>query len=64
LLATGTPNGAFNTALVLSGGLLNGVATHATLISNRRDTNGAGTINVGIVKTGVGTAHGRLPSGS
>ena len=54
-LATDTPNGAINTALVLSGGLLNGVATNATLISNRRDTNGAGTINVGIVKTGVGT---------
>ena len=31
-LATDTPNGAINTALVLSGGLLNGVATHATLI--------------------------------
>lgn len=31
------------------------MATNATLISNRRDTNGAGTINVGIVKTGVGT---------
>ncbi len=54
-LATDTPNGAINTALVLSGGLLNGVATNATLISNRRDTNGTGTINVGIVKTGVGT---------
>ena len=40
-LATDTPNGAINTALVLSGGLLNGVATNATLISNRRDTNGA-----------------------
>jgi len=54
-LATDTPNGAINTALVLSGGLLNGVASNATLISNRRDTSGAGTINVGIVKTGVGT---------
>jgi len=31
-LATATPTGAINIALVLSGGLLNGVATHATLI--------------------------------
>ncbi|MSU73432.1 MAG: hypothetical protein EXS43_14020 [Opitutus sp.] len=55
-LAADTPNGAINTSLVFSGGLLNGVATNATLISNRKDTNGVGTINVGIVKTGVGTA--------
>ncbi len=54
--AADTPNGAINTALVLSGGLLNGAASNATLISNRKDTNGAGTINVGIVKTGVGSA--------
>eukprot|EP01035_Chromulina_nebulosa_P013457 gene13457-17865_t len=50
-----TPNGAINTALTLSGGLLNGQAVNATLISNRKDTNGAGTVNVGIVKAGVGT---------
>ena len=54
-IATDTPNGAINTSILLSGGLLNGVATNATLISNRKDTNGTGTINVGIVKTGVGT---------
>ena len=49
-----TPNGATNTALTLGGGLLNGAAANATLISNRRDTNGAGTSNVGVVKAGVG----------
>ncbi|MSU23835.1 MAG: hypothetical protein EXS32_08435 [Opitutus sp.] len=56
-LATDTPNGASNTSLTLGGGLLNGVATNVTLISSRKDTNGAGTINVGIVKTGVGSAR-------
>ncbi|MEO6245303.1 MAG: CotH kinase family protein [Opitutaceae bacterium] len=55
-LATDTPNGAINTSLALGGGLLNGAAANATLISNRKDTNGAGTINVGIVKTGVGSS--------
>ena len=55
-LATDSPNGAVNTSILLGGGSLNGVATNATLISNRRDNNGAGTINVGIAKTGVGTA--------
>ncbi len=55
-LATDTPNGAINTALTLGGGTLNGAASNATLISNRKDANGTGTINVGIVKTGVGTA--------
>ena len=55
-LATDTPNGAINTSLTLGGGLLNGAATNVTLISSRKDTNGTGTINVGIVKTGVGTA--------
>ena len=54
-LATDTPNGAINTSLALGGGLLNGAAANATLISNRKDTNGTGTINVGIVKTGVGS---------
>ena len=54
-LANDTPNGAISTSLGLGGGLLNGAAANATLISNRKDTNGAGTINVGIVKTGVGT---------
>lgn len=49
-----TPNGAINTALTLGGGLLNGAAANATLISSRKDTNGTGTINVGIVKSGVG----------
>ena len=52
--ANDTPNGAVNTALNLGGGLLNGAAANATLISNRRDNNGSGSINVGIVKTGVG----------
>ncbi|MBL9202461.1 MAG: CotH kinase family protein [Opitutaceae bacterium] len=51
------PNGAINTALNLGGGTLNGTATNATLISNRKDTNGAGTINVGIVKSGVGSTN-------
>lgn len=55
-LAADTPNGAVNTALILGGGALNGAPINATLISNRRDTNGTGTVNVGIVKTGVGTA--------
>jgi hypothetical protein len=56
-LATDTPNGAINTAIVLTGGTLNGAAAaNVTLISNRKDTNGAGTLNVGIVKTGVGSA--------
>ncbi|MSU65756.1 MAG: hypothetical protein EXS38_06580 [Opitutus sp.] len=55
-LATDTPNGAINTSITLGGGLLNGVAANATLISSRKDSNGAGTINVGIVKTGVGSA--------
>ncbi len=54
-IAADTPNGAINTALTLGGGLRNGAAVNATLISNRKDTNGAGTINVGIVKTGVGS---------
>ncbi|MBI5769339.1 MAG: CotH kinase family protein [Verrucomicrobia bacterium] len=54
-VATDTPNGAINTNLTLSGGSLNGAAANVTLISNRKDTNGAGTINVGIVKTGVGS---------
>ncbi len=55
-IASDSPNGAINTALTLGGGLLNGAAANATLISNRKDTNGAGTINVGIVKAGVGSA--------
>ncbi len=54
-LATDTPNGAINASLTLGGGLLNGAAANVTLISNRKDTNGTGTINVGIVKTGVGS---------
>ncbi len=54
-LAADTPNGAINTSLPLGGGLLNGAAANATLISNRKDANGTGTINVGIVKTGVGS---------
>ena len=54
-IATDTPNGAINTSIPLSGGLLNGATANVTLISNRKDANGSGTINVGIVKTGVGT---------
>ncbi|MCX6952478.1 MAG: hypothetical protein NTV51_09975 [Verrucomicrobia bacterium] len=55
-LTNNTPNGATNTSISLGGGVLNGAAANATLISSRRDTNGAGTINVGIVRTGVGAA--------
>jgi hypothetical protein len=55
-LANTTPNGATNTAITLGGGTLNGAAANATLISSRRDTNGAGAINVGVVRTGVGAA--------
>jgi hypothetical protein len=55
-LAADTPNGAVNTSLNLGGGLLNGATANVSLISNRKDNNGAGTINVGIVKTGVGAA--------
>lgn len=54
--ANDSPNGNVNTALNLGGGLLNGAAANATLISTRRDNNGGGTVNVGIVKTGVGTS--------
>ncbi len=52
--AADSPNGAINTAITLGGGLLNGAAANATVISNRRDNNGAGTLNVAIVKAGVG----------
>ncbi len=55
-LANNTPNGATNTVITLGGGTLNGAAANATLISSRRDTNGAGAINVGVVRTGVGAA--------
>lgn len=55
-LPANTPNGPTNTAIALGGGLLNGGETGATLISNRKDSNGAGAINVGIVRTGVGSA--------
>ncbi|MBI5692529.1 MAG: CotH kinase family protein [Verrucomicrobia bacterium] len=48
-----SPNGATNTALSLGGGVLNGNAANATLISSRKDA--AGTLNLAIVKSGVGT---------
>ncbi|MDP3071071.1 MAG: CotH kinase family protein [Opitutaceae bacterium] len=54
-LAGFTPNGSINTSIVLSGGLLNGAAANATLISNRKDLNGTGATNVGIVMAGVGS---------
>ena len=49
-----TPSGAINTALVLSGGLLNGTAANATVISSRKDTNNTGTVNVAAK---IGRAH-------
>ena len=51
-----SPAGAINTALNLGGGQLNGAAANATVISTRKDTNGAGTVNVAAVKSGVGSA--------
>ncbi|MFM9078827.1 MAG: hypothetical protein ACKOTE_01620, partial [Opitutaceae bacterium] len=54
-VAPDAPAGAVNVALNLGGGLLNGVAANATVISSRKDTNGAGTVNVAAVKSGVGS---------
>lgn len=51
-VANDTPNGAANTNITLSGGLLNGAAANATLLSNKRDT--GNTINLAIVKTNAG----------
>lgn len=54
-VATDAPSGALNTALTLPGGLLNGVAANATVISSRKDANNAGTVNVSAIKANVGT---------
>lgn len=54
-IAPDSPAGAINVALNLGGGLLNGVAANATVISSRKDANGAGTVNVAAVKSGVGS---------
>ncbi|MFM9029678.1 MAG: CotH kinase family protein, partial [Opitutaceae bacterium] len=54
-VAPDSPAGAVNVALNLGGGLLNGVAANATVISSRKDANGAGTVNVAAVKSGVGS---------
>jgi hypothetical protein len=51
-----TPSGALNTALVLPGGLLNGAAANATVISSRKDANNTGSVNVAAVKANIGTA--------
>ncbi len=51
------PNGAINTHINIAGGLLNGVAGNAQVISSKKETNNTGTINVGIVKTGVGSGN-------
>ena len=49
------PNGAINTHINIGGGLLNGVAGNAQVISSKKEANNTGTINVGIVKAGVGS---------
>jgi hypothetical protein len=50
-LATNTPSVAINVV-----GNINGTnATGGTVISNKKDTNNLGTVNVGVIKTGVGT---------
>ena len=56
-LSADTPNGVINATINLGGGTINGTAANVTLISNRKDANGTGTINVGIVKTGVGASN-------
>jgi hypothetical protein len=54
-LGNSTPNGAINTAINIGGGLLNGVAANAQIMSSKKDTNNTGSINVAIVKTNVGS---------
>ena len=54
-IAPDGPSGAVNVALNLGGGLLNGSAANATVISSRKDANGTGSVNVAAVKSGVGS---------